>query len=323
MAINSGHPHCTEWKNHQYKQTKAIEDIDYTVLSAVAPFDTAKPTIYMNDMHTLDADCADITYQIQITGGLGSNIDSIGRIQRAYYWVEGKKGTSNISGSTISFFLTDGAYDHGQTISLNPFESYTVDWKGQNPISLFTMQPGLMLGLGHKDYADDDDYTSSSLFSFKLKNPKANCLHPKNKLMTNTHTCWIKFPSVVGDSVVTDVLPSNINNLGFTMFWNIARHIPKRSAGVDLGVYITVEGSVDKTNWSEITNLATDPDVSMYANTDNFALAMHFDTHELGGGDFPYKRIKIKNPFAIEAGGTSPATACISQWIQIGVIPAN
>ena len=113
-------------------------------------------------------------------------------------------------------------------------------------------------------------------------------------------------------------MPEAINNLGFQIIWNNNRHVVKIESGTNVGINIFVEGSVDKVNWSMVTQLTTDPDISSTGDTDNFRLAVTFDTHEIGGGDFPYKRLKFET---INSG--SPATPCMAQFIQIGITPTN
>ena len=315
MAIKIGHPFCTEWKNYQYKMTRAIVGTDYTEEGATSPFDSSPPTIWMNDDHVFDSDSKDITYGIVMSD---TDPDTVNSLHRQKYWVDATTGLSSTAGANIRFQIDNGGWDTSELYSLSPVYGHVIDPTTGLKISLITMQPGLMLGLPHENTADEDAYSGTSAYQFTLKNPENNCLHNKNKLMNNCNTCWIKYPETPGNSVATETLPNNVNNYGFNVMWNINRNIIKKSSGDDTGINIFVQGSTDKTNWLDITQLTDDPDIASDGDTDNFSLAPSFDTHELGGGDFPYKRLR----FETLTTGT-PAIPTISQWIQIGVTPTN
>ena len=47
-------------------------------------------------------------------------------------------------------------------------------------------------------------------------------------------------------------------------------------------------------------------------------LAFAFDTHELGGGDFPFKRLKFET-----LGTGTPGVPIIGNFIQIGITPTT
>ena len=188
MAINSGHPHCTKWKNHQYKHTKGILGIDYTEESSVDPLTLNKPTIWITDEHVLDADSTEHSYQINFTNGI---TDDLSGISRPEYWVSGVAGSRNVaSGTTVKFDLSDLTYDLNTRYSVKTVESYTGDNLGAG-VSLITISPGMMIGLPHYNSVRANGYSNTSTYEWKVLNPKENCLHQKNKLMTGTSTSWI------------------------------------------------------------------------------------------------------------------------------------
>ena len=319
MATNTGYPqHATKWKNYQYKQTKGIEGEDYTEETAVSPFNTHAPQIWFNDDHVLESDNAhDLQYKIQMANGTP---DQVNQFARPNFWLNGLIGKSAESGGSVNFHLEDGGANSISKISIDA----TLN-KGQTDgRTLFTLIPGLMVALPLEGDVDETGYTVFSKYEWKIsKTVMENALHKSNRLYNNTHSCWIKYPETNGDSVATYSLPAGVGNKAFTLFWNVNRHIPKRDSGSDTGIQIYVEGSMDEETWAEITILTTDFDPTQHnddpeIDTENFCSVMTFDTHELAGGEFPYKRLRFETKDNI-----SSATMCTAQWIQLGVTPLN
>ena len=318
MATNTGYPHhATNWKNYQYKQIKAIAGKDYTEEEAKEPFDTYAQQIWINDEHILDSDKATtLDYKVQMAGGTA---DSVNLLARPIFWLNGLPGKSAETGGPVNFILEDGGANSIDKISIDPLLN-----KGETDgRTLFTMIPGLMVGLPLDTDVTETEYTSFSKYEWQISSEVINnALHPRNKLYTNTSTCWVKYPETKGDSVATFSLPAAVSSSSFTLFWNMNRHIPKRGDNSsDTGIQIYVEGSMDEETWSEITILTTDFDPTSHdddpsVDTENFCSVMTFDTNEVGGGDFPYKRLRFETK-----DNTSGATMCTAQWIQLGVTP--
>ena len=256
MATNTGYPHhATNWKNYQYKQTKGVVGKDYTEETATIPFDTHAPQIWINDDHILDSDDATtLDYKVQMAHG---SPDSVNQFARPNFWLNGLTGKSSESGGSMNFLVEGDAANGIAKISIDAALN-----KGETDgRTLFTLIPGLMVALPLEGDVAETGYSSLSKYEWRISREVINnALHSRNKLYTNTQTCWVKYPETKGDSVATFSLPEAVGNKSFTLFWNINRHIPKRNTGSDTGIQIYIEGSVDEVNWAEITILTTDFD---------------------------------------------------------------
>jgi len=315
MALKSGFPDCTPWKNYRYPLTRLFgtdesSSPDYTVLTETGQFDhpsgdrRVSIDVWISDDWFLHADALSVIYKIVMYSGLP---DSCKTLQRPNVFVDGSAGTSTITvdPSAVDPHFKLGNSDSNVNIDVENSSASTYSKEGVQQ-SLYTLIPGLHFGFRSTSktlYANDDEV------SWTMENTTLNNIP---KIMDGTYTCWFKSPEAAGDAVVTEPLPSGINNRSFTVALNSKKHSVKKDAsGTNWGKTLYIEGSIDKVNWFTIRKLINDSEIAHTVEM------VQFDSNAVDGHDALYKRIKIE----FETGTGSEIGLHPHQFLELAITP--
>ena len=310
----SGFPNCTKWKNYRYPLTRLGSKVGYTIDTAsegafaVAPLD-----IWISDDYFLMG--SNIEYVVTMTS---STNDMCKSLKRPQIFVDGVYGstTETTAGSANPFFklgvgagaTTDGIQNlcvHFGSASATASIPSTLS-RNVLPQSLYTIAPGLHFGFSTTSHTA---YSTGDVFKWTMDSTALNNL---GKVMDGTYTCWYKLPIDAGSTVTTEPFPSGLRNKSFNLMWNSVRHIGKRSTtAANNGQSAWLQGSLNKVNWVDITELVDDIDVAV-----THMAQAKWDTNALDGDDYPYKRLK----FEFEAS-SSEIDFHPHQFIEVGITP--
>lgn len=312
MALSTGFPNCTKWKNYRYPLTRLTDGVHFTS-SSTGQFLTTGLDIWINDDWFRFADA--LTYPCSVTmHQVGSQDDECVSLYRPRVFTDGSAGAStlpqsvrDVEGGDEGWFKL-GNSDTAALLNVMSSSANTISSVG-NRQSLYTVIPGLHFGFIsiEEDVYDDGDY-----FIWTMN---ADALSGIPKIMDGTHTCWYQLPTSYGNSVATEPLPNQIGNKSFNVMWNQTRHISKRAdVQPNSGQTIYLEGSNDKTNWVTITKLANDIDIIASP-----MWQVQFDSNAIDGSDLLYKRLRFE--YEEDASPSNEMDFQPYQWIQVNITP--
>ena len=315
MALKTGFPDCTPWKNYRYPLTRLLgrDELDetrYEIVTETGHFDhisgdrRSSLDIWISDDWFLHSDALSAIYKIVMYHHISA--DSCKTLQRPNVFVAGSAGTSTITvdPSAVDPHFLLGNSDSVTLLDVENSLARTYSKMGARQ-SLYTLIPGLHFGfrsLSKTGYGDGAE------FSWTMK---STALDNIPKVMDGTYTCWFKSPEASGDAVVTEPLPSGITSRSFTVALNSKEHTIKRDAsGTNWGTSLYIEGSIDKVNWFTIRKLIDDSEGTLMQT-------VQFDSNALDGHDALYKRIKIE----FETGTGSEVGLHPHQFLELAITP--
>jgi|2_EtaG_2_1085320.scaffolds.fasta_scaffold25550_1 hypothetical protein len=306
MADNSGFPYCTKWKNYRYPLTRLEYSVGHKVVDD-GYFDTKPLDIWISDDYFL----MDLETEYVVTMTAATN-DTCKSLKRPSVFIDGSSGQTETTAGNANPLLKLSTSDTLTNFDVVSSLANTISSVGKKQ-TLYTIAPGLHFG-----------FTNTDISPFALSDRSgwvmsADALNGLPKIMDGTYTCWYKLPTDAGDTVVTEIIPNGIANKSMNIMWNANRHVPKRSTtAANNGQSITIQGSIDKTNWVDVVKLIDDMDMidTVTLDVQNFMQQAQWDSNALDGDDYPYKRLK----FEFEASA-SEVDLHPHQFIQVNITP--
>ena len=301
-------PYVFPWKNYKYQLTRLTSGVEYDVATATGGFETQALDIWVDDDWLKYSDALSTTYKLVMTS---DTKDECTDIYRPAFFVDGSSGTSNAGLAGDYWFTLSNSTTSGD-IQVAATQAATKGTDGTSQ-ELYAIIPGVYIGFnGNSQTA----YSTNDEFSWTFKNTVLNGIP---KIIDGSHRCWTKVPKDTGDIYYSYNLPYGINNKSFSMLCYIAS-MPKVVTGTagNIGITISLEGSVDNTIWTEIFELVDDHDYHDETGSETGRrFYSFFDSDANDGANYPYKRLKLT--FENLAG--SEKTLLPHQFMDITITP--
>jgi hypothetical protein len=327
-----GLPYSTGWKRYQLPWTELVDGKGlYDVVNTNCPMN-----IYVNDDVFFNAPIVNNYAFIMTNDGLGDQVGaSTSHWRQGSYWINGT-GHATYSGTDKKMKLgsaVDATHRHGKAVyGMNASTQNTYHEARQlpNPASpsdmqeVITIEPGLHMGWSGTNaaaYSDDDQ------FGFKID---IDYVKQLPKQYNNVWSSWVYAPIVANDVSYTADLPTELNELPFTIVINPIKFGPKQSFGdislltaKDYGLTTKLHYLTRGQDWpaavgdhQNALTVATDIDYSVGQTTHEVA-PMHMAAAATGS----QRATKMRMSFEFPSTHVSEATMIPGQYLQILIIP--
>ena len=277
-------PYVFPWKNYKYKLTLLDRNVHYSIKTATGGFVSQPLDIWVDDDWFNYSDALSTTYKLVMTSDAQ---DECTDIYRPAFFLDGSSGTSNVGLSGDYWFVLGTAATAGN-IRVYGSDASTIGTDG-TPQDLYAIIPGVYIGFNGDSRVT---YSTNDEFSWEFKSTTLNNIP---KIIDGSHRCWTKVPKDVGDVYYSYNLPYGINNKSFSMLCYMASKAKAVSGTTgNVGITISLEGSVDNAMWTEIFELVDDHDYhDEIGSSTGRRFYSFFDSDANDGAKYPHKRLKL------------------------------
>jgi len=326
-----GLPFTTGWKNYQLPWTELVDGKGLTnVINVNCPMN-----IYVNDDVFFNAPNVN-DYAFTMTSDFGGDQVGAGAShwRMGRYWIDGTANAS-YSGTAKKMKLgsaVDSTGRHGKAlyaVNASTQNDYHEARQLPNPASpsdmqeVITIEPGLHMGWSGTSataYANDDK------FSFRID---LDYVKQLPKQYNNVWSTWVYLPKDANDITYTDDLPSELNELPFTVVVNPIKFGPKQLfsdismlTAKDYGLTIKLHYQALGNDWpsfsghTDIITVCDDIDFSIGQTVHEIA-----PMHMAAGGTGSQRAGKMRMTLQFPSTHVSEAEMMIGQYVQILIIP--